>query len=148
MRRPRVAIGDGITRKVQTVTRVVAVERLVARLEKIKRLVRRDPAVLRAVGRHPHDRRLRDPFGRAVLDVCHGPRARATLGGARSRSKRRAAASRAESYEKNRYGKTRILAAPVAVETCSAGGFTIVSSSRLRTLSSSNPEPARIVFDS
>src|SRR3954467_439159 len=45
------------------------------------------------------------------------------------------------------YGKTRILAAPVAVATCSAGGSTIVSSSIRLTCVSGSPAAVPRVFD-
>src|SRR3954468_6106234 len=45
------------------------------------------------------------------------------------------------------YGNTRILAAPVAVATCSAGGSTIVSSSIRLTCVSGSPAAVPRVFD-
>ena len=69
----RVAIRNGIARQVQAVTRVIAVEALVARLQQIERGIRGHPEVLFLVGGDAHDRRLLDAVRVTVGDVAARP---------------------------------------------------------------------------
>ena len=122
----RIAVAHRVPLQVKAVARVESTERALPGLHHIEGGVRRHPEVLHLVGGGADHRLLEDPLRGAVRRVAGAPRTRPAEPGACA-----AAARRCEQGDGERasQGSTLSTAAPPRVATCSAGGFTIVSSS-------------------